>query len=145
MSDERRKRQAERGPKPPREPQPFPTRKVMITAIVLLAVGVVYFFGVYRPSHKYDNFAKCLTQKNLKMYGAYWCPHCQDQKAEFDAAFKYVNYIECGVQGNPRGVSQACKDAGIKRYPTWEFPDGSREELVFSLETLSAKSSCELP
>jgi hypothetical protein len=145
MSELRRKRQEARAPKPKREPQPFPTRKVIIGAIVLVAAAMVYFFGVYRPGHKYDGFAKCLNQKGLKMYGAYWCPHCQDQKAEFDAAFKYVNYTECGVEGNPRAVSQACQQAGIKRYPTWIFPDGERAEQVFTLETLSSKSGCDLP
>ena len=24
-----------------------------------------------------DAFAKCLSDNGIKMYGAYWCPHCQ--------------------------------------------------------------------
>ena len=78
------------------------------------------------------------------MYGAYWCPHCAEEKEKFGGSFRYVNYVECGLKGE-RGQTEACKEAGIKRFPTWEFPDGHKEELVLSLEMLSQKSGCELP
>lgn len=119
-------------------------RKLLIAAIVLVAAAAVYFFGVYKPSHKYDAFARCLSQKQVKMYGAYWCPHCTDQKDKFSAAFQYVTYIECGIKGQ-RGQTQECQQAGIKQFPTWVFPDGEKHEGEYSLETLSAKTGCDLP
>lgn len=60
-----------------------------------------------------DAFAKCLTQKGFTMYGAYWCPHCKDQKALFGDSFKYVNYVECTEQ------TQLCTDKGVQGFPTW--------------------------
>src|SRR5581483_2431850 len=144
MSELRRKRQAERNPQP-RDYSPW-FRKLGIAGIILVTILVVYYFGVYRQSHKYDAFAKCLGEKQLKMYGAYWCPHCQDQKEKFDASFAYVPYVECGIKGNPRGgETQECKDAGIKQFPTWVFPDGKRDAAVLSLNDLSQRTGCSLP
>ena len=44
----------------------------------------------------YDAFAKCLTEKQIKMYGLYWCTHCAEQKEMFCESFKHVTYIEWG-------------------------------------------------
>ncbi len=93
-----------------------------------------------------ENFAKCLTEKGLKFYGAWWCPHCQNQKELFGDAFQYVDYIECekkpGV--SKRQMTQECVDVNIEGYPTWIFADGSRQTGELSLETLSEISSCQL-
>jgi thiol-disulfide isomerase/thioredoxin len=91
-------------------------------------------------------FARCLAKKQVSMYGAYWCPHCAEQKEKFGQAFKYVPYVECAVVGQPPSVqSQACKDMQIHRYPTWIFPDGDRVEAIQTLEQLSQKTGCKLP
>ncbi len=59
-------------------------------------------------------FAKCLTEKGWKMYGADWCPHCKAQKELFgEEAFKYINYIECTVKAD------VCSAKRIEGYPTW--------------------------
>ena len=80
------------------------------------------------------------------MYGAWWCPHCQDQKEKFGASFEFVDYTECGVKGDTSVKTQVCKDAGIQHYPTWQFPPtGERVERVFTLEELRDRSGCELP
>lgn len=71
---------------------------------------------------KYDSFAKCLTEKGVKMYGAYWCGHCANQKKAFGESFKYVNYIECADENNRNIQLEVCVKAGIEGYPTWEFP-----------------------
>ena len=65
--------------------------------------------------------AKHLTAIGAKKYGAFWCPHCYEQKQLFGKeAFKEVNYIECAKEGkNPQ--PQACLTAGIKSFPTWEI------------------------
>lgn len=120
-------------------------RRVLYGVLILAAFGVAYYFG-NRSQHKYDGFAKCLKDRGVKMYGAYWCPHCQDQKSKFKASFEFVDYTECGVEGDTSIRTQACKDAGIQHYPTWQFPPtGERLERVFELEELSQKSSCPLP
>lgn len=66
-----------------------------------------------------DDFAKCITDKGAKFYGAYWCPHCKNQKALFGESMQYVNYVECAIEGQPQVQTQDCTDAGISGYPTW--------------------------
>lgn len=119
---------------------------VLYAVLVLIAVGVAFYFG-RKSQHKYDTFAKCLTDRGVKMYGAWWCPHCQEQKEMFgETSFKLAPYVECGVPGDPKGKNPVCVDAGIKRFPTWQFPPtGERMEQVISLEALSDKTGCPLP
>jgi hypothetical protein len=145
MSEERKKRKQERE-RLEQPPKPLLTRKRIITIVVIvLAFAVVAAIAHYQ-SHRYDAFAKCLADRHVVMYGAYWCPHCSEQKEKFGAAFEHAPYVECGVQGNTRAEQQVCKDAGIKHFPTWQFPPtGEREERVFSLQELSDRTGCSLP
>lgn len=120
-------------------------RRAVYAVLILAAFGGTYYLGS-RQQHKYDGFAKCLTDRGLKMYGAWWCPHCQEQKEMFRASFEYVPYIECGVKGDTSIQTQVCKDAGIHQYPTWQFPPtGERVERIFELEELRDRSGCALP
>lgn len=93
------------------------------------------------PSSEYknlDDFAKCLTQKEVKFYGAWWCPHCRNQKAEFGDSMKYVDYIECEkTPGVSQGdIVQTCTDAKIEAFPTWIFPDGTKQLGELPLEKI---------
>ena len=113
--------------------------------IILIASSMISLTACGDPiGDKYVSFAKCLTQKNVTMYGAYWCPHCTEQKALFGPqGFKEVNYVECDQRGalaNP----ELCAEKNVQRYPTWIFPDGSRAEGELTLMDLSAKTSCPL-
>lgn len=114
-------------------------------AILFAAVawGIYYFVVYRRPANALDGFAKCLTDKGVKMYGAWWCPHCADQKELFGDAFQYVNYVECSPPGQ-KTQTDVCKQAGLKGYPTWQFADGSRAEGTVHLESLSEKTGCKL-
>lgn len=108
---------------------------------------IPFFLGgcsVDQIGDKYVMFAKCLTRKQVKMYGTFWCPHCQNQKEMFGPlGFKEVTYVECDPRGeNPNPV--ACAQADVTGYPTWIFRDGSRMEGEVPLEKLAEKSECEL-
>src|SRR4029077_7057125 len=118
--------------------------KILTALLIIAAFGVVIFLGVRKRGHRLDAFAQCLAAKPAKMYGAYWCPHCADQKAMFESSFHYVPYVECGVPGS-RDEAQVCKDAGIKHFPTWEFVGGERLEGTQSLQFLGTKTGCTLP
>lgn len=96
-------------------------------------------------SSKYDGFAKCLADKGVKMYGSFWCSHCKNQKAAFGSSFQYVNYTECTINGDQSSFSQVCKDANIKGYPTWKFPDGTIREGEVAFSDLAQLSGCTLP
>ena len=66
-----------------------------------------------------------LQEVGAKMYGAYWCPHCHDQKQLFgQQAFAKVPYIECDPNG-PDGKPDLCKAAKIEGFPTWKIKSQS--------------------
>lgn len=89
------------------------------------------------------SFATCLADKGVSFYGAFWCPHCQNQKDEFRTAQKQLPYIECST---PEGSSlSVCTEKQIRSYPTWINAQGERLEGEQSLETLAEFSSCPVP
>ncbi|GFE68452.1 vitamin K epoxide reductase family protein [Chroococcus sp. FPU101] len=76
--------------------------------------------------------AKHLNSIGAKEYGAFWCPHCYEQKQLFGKeAFKSLNYVECDPQGN-NPQTQVCRDAGIKGFPTWEI----KGQMISGTQTL---------
>lgn len=67
--------------------------------------------------------AEYLTSIDAKMYGAYWCPHCHDQKELFGSqAFRKIKYVECAPEGK-NSQAQLCQEqkANITGFPTWEI------------------------
>jgi hypothetical protein len=139
MSQERRKRQErvqDEGNK---------TKKLFLYGLIAALFVSAYLAGRYYKDHKYDSFAKCLASKNARMYGLYWCPHCADQKREFGASFHYVPYVECASQDDPHQLTPACKAAGVKLFPSWQFGSDPPKEGVLTLQDLSQKTGCSLP
>eukprot|EP00775_Hariotina_reticulata_P003062 gene3062-3342_t len=68
------------------------------------------------------SLAKKLKAAGAKMYGAFWCTHCYDQKQEFGVqAMADFPYVECFPEGWKRGVkiADACEVASVKAFPTW--------------------------
>lgn len=128
-----------------------------VVIFFLIIITVVYLkkadLGIASPSptpysaepSKYDDFAKCLASKGVKMYGAFWCSHCQNQKAAFGSSFQYIDYTECTVDGSAKSFSQTCQEAGIKGYPTWKFPNGIIKEGEVPFSDLANLSGCQLP
>jgi uncharacterized membrane protein len=80
--------------------------------------------------------ARHLTKIGAKMYGAWWCPHCHEQKQLFGKeAFKEIDYIECAPDGK-NSQTNLCVKTDIKSYPTWQIK-GKIEAGVKSLEKLA--------
>lgn len=86
-----------------------------------------------------DKFAQCLASKNLTMYGAVWCTHCQNQKKAFGTSWKYMKYVEC-----PDNV-QFCLAKGVEGYPTWITAEGKKLVGEQSFEQLAQATGCPLP
>lgn len=66
--------------------------------------------------------AKHLRSIGAKMYGAFWCSHCQEQKEMFGReAAEILDYVECFPDGYRKGIqiAKACKDVKIEGFPTW--------------------------
>lgn len=119
-------------------------KKIFFVWISLLIVGSVgSLFALSDPSDDFRvvELAKCLSAKKIVMYGAYWCPHCKEQKRLFGSAFSNINYVECADTSQPRVQLDVCKKANIKGYPTWVFGD-KRIERGASLEELAERSGC---
>src|SRR6202167_1660222 len=136
MSEERRKRHQEREGVPDANP---PSRMKLIWGGIVVLFILVYAAGWYHSNHRYDGFAKCLAAKQAKMYGLYWCPHCIEQKEMFGKGFQYVSYGECAIK-NSHELTPACKAAGVKLFPSWEFGAGQPIEGVFPMQELSDKT-----
>lgn len=116
---------------------------IFIVLVLFLVFGVWFLIWRQRREGAEENaldvFARCLTEKGITMYGAYWCPHCQNEKAAFGDSFKYVNYVECTQE------TQKCLEQKIEGYPTWIFADGKRLVGEQGIEKLAKESGCVLP
>lgn len=111
---------------------------ISLVLVLVLALGLVAIIRTQGENPGLSFFAQCLSDSGVVMYGADWCSHCANQKAEFGGAFKYVRYVECPQ--NPK----ECISRDIKGYPTWIFEDGTRLEGEQKLEKLASVSGCQL-
>ncbi|MBI2640337.1 MAG: hypothetical protein HYW91_00410 [Candidatus Sungbacteria bacterium] len=112
---------------------------IVIIGAALVSVGYVVFSASKGESASMlDGFAQCIREKGIIMYGADWCPHCQNEKRSFGNSFRLVPYVEC-----PQDPKR-CLAAGISGYPTWIFPDGKKLEGEQGTEKLSQESGCPL-
>lgn len=112
-------------------------KKIVWPLILLVVVGLIVGAGIVLPNQpdKLDGFASCLKDKGATFYGAFWCPHCQNQEALFGRSERLLPYIECS---NPdQSSTQVCIDKNIISYPTWVFSGG------FTVNSSSAPKICE--
>jgi len=107
----------------------------LAASVLFLIVG----YAASRPpaaSEAYaEGLARHLTATGVKLYGAYWCPHCTDQKEMFGKAAALLPYIECDAR-SPVGQPGVCVAARIRAFPTWDI-NGRRYEGVLSLAQLA--------
>lgn len=130
-----------------------PQLSSLSTAVITICVLVVVLIGAYavqsdsaKKAEEYAGsasgfqigLARYLNQSGAVMYGSYRCPHCNQQKALFGAAAKYVNYVECDPSG-PNANPNLCIARGIMNYPTWVI-NGSYYQGAKSLSELSELS-----
>lgn len=110
----------------------------------LIIAGIWYESWYQSQPGKYDAFASCLAQSGVKFYGAFWCPHCHDQKDLFGKSASKLPYVECSTaDGNSQ--TQVCIDNRISEYPTWTTKTGSTTVGVLSFDQLSELSGCPVP
>ncbi len=122
------------------------TKAIFIWSIVGVAVitGIFFLVSANSKPGKLDEFAQCLKDKGAVFYGAFWCPHCQNQKAMFGKSQTLLPYVECSTPDG-KGQLAVCQEKKITGYPTWEFGDGSRESGEISFEKLAEKTGCQQP
>ena len=116
------------------------TKSVVIIIIILVvAIGIAALLGTSgaRSGTALDPFAQCLAAKNVTMYGAYSCSHCQNQKAMFGEAFDKVTYVDCDQQ------RQTCLDAGVRGFPTRIDAQGNTYPGTQPLSKLAEIGTCD--
>ena len=117
------------------------TKKISI-AVVIVAVIILALMLSGNEKVKtsvvgtsiYDSFAQCISDSGAEMFGAFWCPTCNDQKSVFGSSQDNIPYIECSLQNRSQTI--ACRKEGIESYPTWRFADGTEKIGLLSLEEL---------
>lgn len=124
------------------EKKPISLKKYFIwTMIGLILVLIVLSVNNYLKNSqapgKYDNFAKCLTEKGVVIYGNDFCQYTTKQLNFFGKSKKYLNYIKC-IENEA-----LCDEKGVKITPTWEI-NGKTYPQVQTFEALAGYSECEL-
>lgn len=89
--------------------------------------------------------AEHLASINATMYGAWWCPHCHDQKQLFgEAAAQQIPYVECAEDGQNSQTALCRSKEGITGFPTWEI-NGQFYAGTMSLNDLADASGYQGP
>jgi len=129
-------------------------RGVLVGLLVLLA-GLGWSTAVGRPESSLGRgvpipvtspstpatiaLADHLTRSGAKMYTAYWCPHCHEQKELFGKeATARLTIIECAPDGR-NSQEQLCRSKNIQGYPSWEI-NGKIDSGVKPLSKLAEMS-----
>lgn len=128
-------------------------QKIILGVVGVLVVAAIGIFMIAPqgpsqtsdvPAGMYTEFAQCLKDSGTTFFGAFWCPHCNAQKKLFGDAVTLLPYVECST-ADGKGQLAVCKDAGVNSYPTWEFPDKTRQTGEVPLAILAQKTGCALP
>ncbi len=90
-----------------------------------------------------EEFAKCLSEKGMKFYGASWCSWCKQQKELFGEDVEHLPYVECIDEETEEMIAE-CQEAGINGFPTWKLPSGEMASGFKTLEELSELSGCSI-
>ena len=66
--------------------------------------------------------ANHLKEIGATMYGAWWCPHCHDQKVFFGAeAAELIPYVECAEDGKNAQPKLCRAEPQVTGFPTWQI------------------------
>lgn len=132
----------------------------VITALLVGVLGLGWAASVGQPSVETGKgvappvraesnaatiaLAEHLTATGARLYTAYWCPHCHEQKELFgrQAAAK-LTVIECAPDGR-NSQKELCEAKKIEGYPTWEI-NGQLDSGVKPLAKLAAASGYSGP
>ncbi|MEK6872455.1 MAG: hypothetical protein AABW90_00400 [Nanoarchaeota archaeon] len=114
-------------------------RKYIIISLILL---IIIFFGgtIYSQTKKpgsYDEFAQCLTEKGVKVYGNDFCQYTTKQFNYFGKSKQYLNYIKCSEN------KELCDSKDITTTPTWEI-NNELYSQVQTFERLEAITGCKI-
>lgn len=84
-----------------------------------------------------DNFAECLSNKNVELYVKEGCLYCAAQKKQFGESVKLLNITDCAFE------KDKCISEGILGFPTWKI-FGKLYPGEKDLKEISELSGCEI-
>ncbi len=121
------------------EKKPVNIKKYLLLGIFLVVIILLFatFYIKSLKPGKYDDFAKCLTEKGAVMYGNDFCSYTTQQRNGFGKSQKYLNYVKCIDN------EELCNSKGVKITPTWEINNVTYEG-VQGFEKLSTLTGCEV-
>ena len=74
-----------------------------------------------RSSREALDLASDMNSLDARMFGAFWCSHCYEQKQALGLeAMRSIPYVECDREGY-NGRRDLCKEKEVPGYPTWEI------------------------
>jgi hypothetical protein len=122
----------------------------IIIGVLIAAVIVLAALGVFKSESREQldmelvAFGQCLEEQGAIFYGAFWCPHCQNQKRMFGRqGSDALPYVECSTPDS-QGQTEVCAEAGVESYPTWRFANGVETTGTQSIEALSENTECPI-
>lgn len=91
---------------------------------------------VERSSDRALKLGKALGERKALMFGAYWCPYCDQERQELgkdvfaegsgevgsESRRPMVRYVECDARGEG-ARPDLCAFAGVRSFPTWALSD----------------------
>jgi len=91
------------------------------------------------PCSNMDSFVQCLNESRFKIYGANWCPYCQELISMF-GGYDIVNpiYVECTE------YNEVCNQENISMYPTIKI-NGHVYHGERSIQAFSQETGCPAP
>ena len=117
----------------------------VIILIVLVVFALLHTESEEAPKRAAQiELAQCVADSGSIFYGAFWCPHCAQQKSAFGIASKKLPYVECSTPDRS-GQTEVCVDEEIRSFPTWKFPGGAVCTGFVSPEIVAHLSSCSIP
>lgn len=106
----------------------------IILIVILIALSINA--QIKKPG-QLDGLAKCLTEKEVVIYGNDYCQYTVKQLNFFGKSQKYLNYVKCSEN------NELCDSKNIQTTPTWEI-NGEMYSQVQPIDKLAAISECEI-
>ncbi|MBW4472495.1 MAG: vitamin K epoxide reductase family protein [Stenomitos rutilans HA7619-LM2] len=131
-----------------------PVGKAVAGAYNITSGSGQVFFTVQDTSGDAEiQLARHLKKIGAKMYSAYWCPHCYEQKKIFGTeALKDLPFVECAPDGKDSQTA-VCQETAVKveketgkpfGFPTWEI-NGKFYSGQETLQELATQSGYQGP
>ena len=110
---------------------------IFASIILIVILSILSISSYLKKPGQYNEFATCLTDAGVIVYGNDFCQYTNQQLNFFGKSKEYLNYIKCVDN------KKLCDEKKIDITPTWEI-DGKMYEQIQTFEKLSMLTGCEI-